>query len=73
MSHPGCKSKADTHLKQALDALKGAPEDVRKHVSAAFRFITEVAETHPELQCPYCSDPVALAAAALSAVSTDKK
>ena len=66
MNHPGCKAKATSHWEQALDALKDGPEEIRKAVSAAFRFLTDTVETHPSLTCPYCSDPLAVAAAVFS-------
>ncbi len=62
-----CKSMADSHGTQVLAALKDAPAEIKKRVSEAFRFIKETAETHPNLSCPYCSDPVAVAANAASA------
>jgi hypothetical protein len=67
MNHPGCKAKATTHWEQALEALKDGPEDVRKAVSNAFRFLTDTVEMHPNLTCPYCSDPLAVVAATVSA------
>ncbi|HEY6476661.1 MAG TPA: hypothetical protein VI456_08755 [Polyangia bacterium] len=67
MSHPGCKGKATGHWEQALDALKDGPEEVRKAVSNAFRFMTDTIETHPSLSCPYCSDPLAVAASVVTA------
>jgi hypothetical protein len=67
MNHPGCKAKATAHWEQALDVLKDGPEEIRKAVSNAFRFITDTVEMHPNLTCPYCSDPLAVAAAAVSA------
>ena len=67
MNHPGCKTKATSHWEQALDALKDGPEELRKAVSAAFRFLTDTIETHPNITGPYCSDPLAVAAAALTA------
>jgi hypothetical protein len=75
MNHPGCKVKATAHWEQALDVLKDGPEEIRKAVSNAFRFITDTVELHPNLICPYCSDPLAEAAAAVSAgvaVATDR-
>jgi hypothetical protein len=67
MNHPGCKVKATAHWEQALDVLKDGPEEIRKAVSNAFRFITDTVELHPSLTCPYRSDPLAVAAAAVSA------
>lgn len=67
MNHPGCKMKATSHWEQALDALKDAPEELRKAVSAAFRFLTDTIESHPNLSCPYCADPLAVAAVAITA------
>ena len=67
MNHPGCKSKATSHWEQALDALKDGPEEVRNAVSAAFRFMTDTIESHPNLTCPYCSDPLSVAANAITA------
>jgi hypothetical protein len=67
MNHPGCKAKATGHWEQALDALKDGPEEIRKAVSNAFRFLTDTVESHPNLTCPYCADPLAVAAATISA------
>ena len=67
MNHPGCKAKATAHWEEALDVLKDGPEEIRKAVSNAFRFITDTIELHPNLTCPYCSDPLASADAVVSA------
>ena len=76
MSHPGCKAKATTHWEEALDALKDGPEEIRKAVSNAFRFVTDTIESHPNLTCPYRSDPLSVAAVAITAgvaAATDSK
>jgi hypothetical protein len=55
--------------------LKDAPEELRKAVSATFRFLTDTVETHPNVTCPYCADPLAVAAVAITsgvAAATDR-